>query len=65
MDFMRSVMGELKKGGPLEPGDKQAFVLDDAVVVVELDEARELKIQVCLEPARIEGVRTGYLDDES
>lgn len=62
MEFLQRVTDELKNIGkmPMDVGDEQAFILDDGVVVVGMDEGRELRIQVCLNPIRLEGVKSGF-----
>lgn len=45
----------LEKYGKIEPGDEAAFVLNDAVVILSLDEKRTLNIHVIAgEPDRLD-----------
>jgi len=64
MEFLQPVLEKLREFGPMDVGDEQAFVLDDAVVIIRMDEGREMKIQVSVGPIRLEGVKTGLLVED-
>lgn len=47
MDWLADVLQHASVSGEWEVGDMEAYVLNDAVVVVSMEDGKELKIKVC------------------
>jgi len=53
---MERIIKELRRLGPLEPGEDRALVFDDVVVIVSFSsETTELKLKIVVGYHRIEG----------